>query len=344
MAKINDLTKAELTRLKATLMSDRAIANLYDVSEQTIVRKRQEWGIAGIPKRKYAEIDRRTLRQLRDKELGDKEIAAIYGVSSNYVRSLRSRYGLVSKKARDFGNADANLRRTRLLPKINSMRKAGERLSDIATKLGIPKGTIYQWAHRGYIEAHNGSTEGNPRRKEYAEARHNAKRRIYDAIVKYKHEHDGNTPPVSHIVACVAISTTSVRGYLRELSRDGKIRIISKATQPLQVEVTGAQWIPPAGVRVIRVAKEDRRSLPPPNAQKRKRTIEGVTLQYCECGEVATHKMTIHVAPNRKDGGLTESFLLLCDGCAQDAREMGERVSPLTHGDEQGSTEDENLA
>ena len=66
--------------------------------------------------------------------------------------------------------------------------------------------------------------------------------RMFDFIVKYKTEHDGNSPSNREIGAAVGISSTSVVRYkLDELVRRGKIRPrIDRQTR--SIEVVGGSW------------------------------------------------------------------------------------------------------
>lgn len=69
---------------------------------------------------------------------------------------------------------------------------------------------------------------------------------LYDYIVKFKAEHDGNSPTERQIMAALNISSTSVVHYrLAALEDDGRIRRNGGRGQG--VSIPGARWLPPSG-------------------------------------------------------------------------------------------------
>lgn len=73
----------------------------------------------------------------------------------------------------------------------------------------------------------------NPRRKA-----------IYEFIVDYKQDHDGNSPTVREIGEMLGIESTSmVVYYLRQLEELDLILVGSARSRAIQV--VGGQWLPP---------------------------------------------------------------------------------------------------
>lgn len=70
---------------------------------------------------------------------------------------------------------------------------------------------------------------------------------VYEFIVSYKREHDGNSPTLRDIMRGVGATTPSVIGYhLKKLKRQGKIDLPDLG-QPRGIEVVGGKWVPPSG-------------------------------------------------------------------------------------------------
>jgi SOS-response transcriptional repressors (RecA-mediated autopeptidases) len=73
-----------------------------------------------------------------------------------------------------------------------------------------------------------------------------AKRRCYRFILKYKAEHDGNSPTIREIgEGCGVSSTSTVRFHLIGLERMGLIRSFHGANKTRKIEVVGGEWLPP---------------------------------------------------------------------------------------------------
>lgn len=69
-----------------------------------------------------------------------------------------------------------------------------------------------------------------------------ARLRMYDFIVKYKTEHDGNSPSIRKIMEASGISSSSVVYYhLQIMVGFGMIERHGHS-----INVIGGQWIPPA--------------------------------------------------------------------------------------------------
>lgn len=64
---------------------------------------------------------------------------------------------------------------------------------------------------------------------------------VFDFIVKYKQEHDGNSPFFSEIMeGCGFVTKSHVAHYLKRLVADGKIARVHR-----RIHVTGGAWLPP---------------------------------------------------------------------------------------------------
>jgi SOS-response transcriptional repressor LexA len=65
--------------------------------------------------------------------------------------------------------------------------------------------------------------------------------KLLEFIVKYKREHDGNSPTMREMMAALHISSTSMaQYYLKRLEKNGAIRL-SKYL-PSKIEVVGGRW------------------------------------------------------------------------------------------------------
>jgi len=66
--------------------------------------------------------------------------------------------------------------------------------------------------------------------------------RIFDYIVQYKRENDGNSPSLRDLVAdCEAGGTSAARYHVMKLEKQGKINIPA-AGRPRSIRVTGGRW------------------------------------------------------------------------------------------------------
>lgn len=64
---------------------------------------------------------------------------------------------------------------------------------------------------------------------------------VFDFIVKFKKEHDGNSPSIREIGDAIDVSSTNVvRYYLNGLAQMGKIKYAGK--KPRMIEVVGGHW------------------------------------------------------------------------------------------------------
>jgi SOS-response transcriptional repressor LexA len=69
--------------------------------------------------------------------------------------------------------------------------------------------------------------------------------KIYDFIVAFKREHDGNAPTIREIARAAGYKTTSTTNYhLQMLERLGKISFQAEGRSRMIV-VIGGEWTPP---------------------------------------------------------------------------------------------------
>ena len=72
-------------------------------------------------------------------------------------------------------------------------------------------------------------------------------KKIFDFIVTYKRNHDGNSPTGREIMdACNISSTSMVDFYLNELAKKGKIERLGGKGASRNIRVVGGSWTFPA--------------------------------------------------------------------------------------------------
>jgi len=125
---------------------------------------------------------------------------------------------------------------------------------------------------------------------------------VYNAIVAYKIEHDGNSPLRDELAAIVRIDKSTLHRLVRVLEGRGLIRRESNRNQAGKIHVIGAVWLPPEGWQ----APLDLEKRAAEHAQELLRAKEAGTL--CECGEgVIQWQKQISFPANH--------VLLMCDEC-----------------------------
>ena len=68
---------------------------------------------------------------------------------------------------------------------------------------------------------------------------------IFDFIVRYKREHDGNSPSTREIAEICCITPSAVRYHLTRLEIDNLIHTTGKPRR--NIEIVGGIWQPPEG-------------------------------------------------------------------------------------------------
>lgn len=75
---------------------------------------------------------------------------------------------------------------------------------------------------------------------------------MLDFIIRYKKEHDGNSPTYREIMRATGISSTSVVAYhLERLEQNGVIRRPQQVGNSRMIEIVGGRWIAPATTKRI---------------------------------------------------------------------------------------------
>ncbi len=78
---------------------------------------------------------------------------------------------------------------------------------------------------------------------------------IFNFLVKYKSECDGNTPTTREIAEACSLSISTVKYHLTHLELENRIRVLEE--RPRQIEVVGGAWTAPK-----RHAKSENRQSP----------------------------------------------------------------------------------
>ena len=74
----------------------------------------------------------------------------------------------------------------------------------------------------------------------------NNRQAIYEFIVQFKIDHDGNSPTYREIMAAIGISSSStVAYYLNQLEEAGLIIRPMEGGNSRVIEIPGAVWVPP---------------------------------------------------------------------------------------------------
>lgn len=74
------------------------------------------------------------------------------------------------------------------------------------------------------------------------DTKHPVRKKIYHFIIRFKKEHDGNSPSTREITEACEISSTSVTNYhLGMLEEDGLLKL--NFNTPRMIEVTGGEWM-----------------------------------------------------------------------------------------------------
>lgn len=162
------------------------------------------------------------------------DIAASYKVSAATVRIFLKR-NLGEARYREVVQNNRRSPRTDYVPihkmternkGIIQMRMQGSNMQDIARKYNISRQRVHQILYEsGYAKL------------DVAKVR---SKKLYDYIVQYKMDHDGNSPLIRTILMDTGDGLSRVRGQLSRLRASGAIRF-----RDGRIEVVGGQWTPP---------------------------------------------------------------------------------------------------
>lgn len=315
---IEELTPDTLLDLKHQRYSDEAIGEMFGVSATTIRKMRVQHEIPG-----YYEVvnslDVKELAKLKKRGKTDLQCADHFNVSTTVIKKLRREHGIIAPKATTrpgFTKEKAAERIEEYLPRVQEMCAAGLSYREIGRKLGIPESTIRTWLNpefRMSIERirKSSNTDDNLRI-------------IYDWIVAYKFENNGNSPTQREISEATGFAKGMMNGLLRILEERGKIGLPADGRAG-GIVIYGAQWIPPTGwKRPARLRKRQKVSRPR-RVDKDKLIKEG---RFCDCGNKANWYINIKIGTVTGNGGRLDR-IVLCDDCADYEREQRTEVHKI---------------
>jgi len=70
---------------------------------------------------------------------------------------------------------------------------------------------------------------------------------VYAFLVRYKQDHDGNSPSIREIAEACKLVVSGVQIQLARLMMEGKI-VIAEQGRSRSIEIVGAPWLPPEKV------------------------------------------------------------------------------------------------
>lgn len=262
------------------------------------------------------ELTPETLAELKAQNIPDTRIARDYGLSERAVRRMRDKYGIGTSYRRPAEGVDFAERYHQLYPVARRLRE-DERLTyrEISERIGVNESTITSWL----------------RGKKFKGKVYNVDdglRIVFEYIVWFKHTHNGNSPTYDEIADGTGYAHASARRYVDMLVAGDKLRIDQTAYN-LRIEIKGAQWIPPTGVKVPAKPRSRPRQ-PKPRKDKAKRLARAGRL--CDCGQEAKWYVDVRVGSALKEGGRSER-MPLCDECVKHERKVGSDVKQFEGGD-----------
>lgn len=312
------LTPDTLRQLKEQRMGDEPIAKLYGISANAVRKMRIEHEIPSVYD-VINDIDPKELAKLKRRGKTDAQCAEILGVSLTIIRRVRREHGIIAPKATNrpgMSKEKARQRMEKHIDRIQAMYATGLSYRHIAVKLSLPESTVRSWLRPEFKM----SIE---RTRKSSNIEDNL-RIIYDWIVAYKYEHNGNSPTQREI----SEGTGHAKGYLNQLltiiEERGMISLPGDGRAG-GIVVHGAQWIPPTGwKRPARLRKRQKISRP--------RRVDKETLmkegRLCDCGNEAKWYINIEIG-NVSGRKARKDTLPLCADCAEYEREQGTEVIAL---------------
>lgn len=256
-----------------------------------------------------------TLAELKAQNFTDAQIARRYGIGERKVRRMRDTHGIRASYRRPAEGVDFTERYHQLYPEARRLREV-ERLTyrEISERTGVKESTVASWL----------------RGKKFKHKVYNVEdglRIVFEYVLWFKHQCNGNSPSYEEIADGTGYAVASVRRYLSMLVAEKKLRI-DQASYNLRISIPGAQWLPPAGVKVPTKPRSRPRQ-PKPRKDKAKRLAKAGRL--CDCGQEAKWYVDVRVGSAIKEGGRSER-MPLCDECVKhehvagsDVQKFGER-------------------
>ena len=262
------------------------------------------------------ELTPEILTELKAQNVTDAQIARRYGIDERKVRRMRDKHGIRASYRRPAEGVDFAERYHQLAPIARKLREE-ERLTyrEISERLNVKESTVASWL----------------RGRKFKNKVYNAddgQRIVFEYIVWFKHSHNGNSPTSDEIAEGTGYAPATVRRFIGMLVDAGRIAVMEEG-RLLRFEIKGAQWLPPAGVKVPAKPRSRPRQ-PKPRKDKAKRLAKAGRL--CDCGQEAKWYVDVRVGSAIKDGGRSER-MPLCDECVKHERKAGSDVKRFGEGD-----------
>lgn len=100
--------------------------------------------------------------------------------------------------------------------------------------------------------------------------------KVYDFIVEFKKNHDGNSPSIREIGRAVGITSTSVTNYYLESLAGMEIIKLKKQGSSRMISVSGGSWTPPAAPVIVEIPQPEKKIPAPVKTKKRVRPINKI--------------------------------------------------------------------
>lgn len=144
---------------------------------------------------------------------------------------------------------------------------------------------------------------------------------IYDMIVQYKIDNNGNSPTLLDVQTATGLSRTGAHHALARLTRHGLLEKPDRqGDNTRRIMVPGGVWLPPPGWE--RGTKPDRWEDDADEPAKNQRPA--VDIDRCECSKdaIAIYTKTVIISGADLGRGRIESTQLMCQKCAELEAEM----------------------
>lgn len=302
----NPVTRAALRNLKAQGMSDKAIGEMFGIATCTVERYRRKWGIKSNANKKPVTLTEEELSAYKRNGYSDKAIGAIVGVSERVVAGWRKEYGIDALGRSPKYDAQYEAK----IGPVRKLRADGLTLAEISEIVEVPKTTIGNWL--------DPAQRRNPADIE----RSTGMKSVYDWIIWYKAQNSGVPPTLTELSAYCGFSLSVVRKFVRELAKEGKLKIIERTKSVMRFIVVGEQWLPPTGVKIP--AAPPRREPTTYRARKAEEKALRKADRLCECRRRADFYMEAEIGFFGK-----KESIPLCKSCAELAKQDGETVLPI---------------
>lgn len=315
---IEGLTPEILSDLKRQKLSDNAIGKMYGVSATAIRMMRLDHNIPGFYE-VVNDVDPKELAKLKRQGKTDAQCADLLGVSLTIIRKVRNEHGIIAPKATNRAGMTKDKAVARMeqhLARIQEMYAAGLSYREIGRKINIPESTVRTWLKPEFRMS-------TKRIRKSSNVDDNL-RIIYDWIVAYKFEHNGNSPTQREISEGTGFAKGMMNGLLEILEERGKISL-SGDQRAGGIVIHGAQWIPPTGWKRPAKLRKRNKIARPRRVDKNKLIKEG---RLCDCGNKANWFIDVQLGTFTGRGGRADR-IVLCDDCADYEREHGGNVQAI---------------